>query len=651
MIQIGGLFNPMSYYNRLKIYPQRIRLVFSVQNITLTEENVTVDGGITLTSMMNPDTNLSVGNTVMQEINIRFLNSDVFNNFDWTEEFRADFGYYNGEHNIWMTLGYFKGKKPQKTLLVDTIDFVAYDRMQNFDKLADDFIDSLTFPNTLFGISTALNTYLGISATAGQELEASMDWSFTECPFDKGITCRKILSWIAEACGCNAKITNDGYLKFAWYQDYTSSYTITSNDYYGIDSDEVVVTAYDSIRISSTYDENYPSAIFPVAGTNPYEVIDNPILLSRGGGERSTYANAMVYKFSILGNYTPISLSAIGNFCIESGDIIGVTYLDGNTVALPVFNKTMVWNGFAEDAYECTGNGGMNGMSQTVKEQYETGSVLKKKYTVQSGVDITDEGITISGGKFVKITSGGGMDVDSDNFKLDSRNQVLQAKRWRLHNNGLMYDATIDRLVSEIVAYNFYLAQFTGNTNPFEIGITDVDTGKNSAFAINLRYNSTTDKYEISLDKGTGFGSEDKAFCLGTVFPVERINSNSFEGNGVKNTLTETNAGYVLDARQGKALDDKFDGITFKHASVASTGNSFTIANNSRIAIDVIGAAAGRCGSIIIYAQANGTINYNVLGCDNLTITATTNKLSISGYSCTIYCRVYAGSITKDATT
>ena len=58
------------------------------------------------------------------------------------------------------------------------------------------------------------------------------------------------------------------------------------------------------------------------------------------------------------------------------------------------------------------------------------------KYTIQSGVAITANGVEITGGKYVKIMSGGVFEVDSTNFKVQSQNNLMQTGDWRMTDDG-----------------------------------------------------------------------------------------------------------------------------------------------------------------------------------------------------------------------
>ena len=71
--------------------------------------------------------------------------------------------------------------------------------------------------------------------------------------------------------------------------------------------------------------------------------------------------------------------------------------------------------------------------------------VADNAYEKKSGILITSEGIEILGDKFVniktgctfKVESGGVVDIDSNNFKIDSTNKLMTVENWTLDEYGL----------------------------------------------------------------------------------------------------------------------------------------------------------------------------------------------------------------------
>ena len=179
------------------------RIVFPIQNVTFTGDDISAEGGITLTQIMNPDTDLVMGKAVESQIVIHFLNNGQFTGFNWTEEFRVDFGVEISGSTSWVTVGYFTGKKPERITRAEVIEFTALDRMSKFDTLADDFLSTLTYPKTMTQIYSALCTYIGVTKETGNENSTVMSTSYSASPFTNGITCRALLAYIAEANCCS----------------------------------------------------------------------------------------------------------------------------------------------------------------------------------------------------------------------------------------------------------------------------------------------------------------------------------------------------------------------------------------------------------------------------------------------------------------
>jgi rRNA-processing protein FCF1 len=119
------------------------------------------------------------------------------------------------------------GNKPVQDITSNIVELIAYDKMIRFDRNVDDLLARIAFPCTLSDIYDELCELVVVDKTSGDEIPDVMnrqiananDWEFD--------TCREVLAAIAEATGCYAKITNDGELKFIWFEDHTSDQTLT----------------------------------------------------------------------------------------------------------------------------------------------------------------------------------------------------------------------------------------------------------------------------------------------------------------------------------------------------------------------------------------------------------------------------------------
>ena len=111
------------------------RVTFIMDNIVF-EDAELYQGGIVVSTYMNPDDSMSFGVAYSTEVVVRFLRSDKTENMNFAREFTLEFGVdINGETK-WVTMGHFFGKR---SVLAenDTVELTAYDKMTRFDRDAN----------------------------------------------------------------------------------------------------------------------------------------------------------------------------------------------------------------------------------------------------------------------------------------------------------------------------------------------------------------------------------------------------------------------------------------------------------------------------------------------------------------------------------
>ena len=496
-----------------------VRITFLAQNVVLEDEDIE-SSGITISSVLNGDTNLSIGKAVSKELKIPILNSSKVAGLIWTSNLKVEYGLMLGGSVKWVTVGYFIGTRPERFMTEEVIDFTAMDYMQKFDVLADDWLKTLTYPMTVLQMLKSLCAYCGVGWTSGDELANIKNRSFDSAPIQQsGLLCRDILGVIAEACGCYARINADGNCQLVWFENHTGDYALTGDDEFSpvvvqehtdgrrwIDLEDYTwadlenltwadlggtINQYriDAVNVKFTEDDigvYYPSA----TNGNIYYIVDNPFLMTANQTDVVNYIVPIYTRLNNFNGYLPSNLSAVGCALIESGDVINIE-ANGETVRMPIFVKTMQWNGSLTDTMECTGDPiSMRSIPQGIRERLSEGgryhiykntvdelyselydpstgdvSVLKqiasglgmsanqidlqagKKLLLESGANIEVK----SGGE-LKVESGGDIDinasgsfslqadtfdVESTNFKVDSTNKIFRAGDWILASSGL----------------------------------------------------------------------------------------------------------------------------------------------------------------------------------------------------------------------
>ncbi len=459
--------------------PSHVKITFIGQGIVLEDEDIE-SLGIKVNHFLNGDTDLIFGRAVMANITIPILNSNKIANLNWNGEFKFEIGQeINNNTTEWITIGYFTGSRPDKVNTVNVIEFTANDRMNKFDRLADDWIASLTYPITVQGMFQSLCTHCGVGYVSGNELPNIFARSYSESPFKlEGQSCRDILGQIAEACGCYARITNSGSVKLVWFTDHTADYTLTEDyeyppvetfDVYGKKWKDVASLKWSGLgsdtwgnlagnlsafKINSLYVVDSFANMATIVPTvkrsgNVYTIIDNPFLSYANNTEKTAYITPIYNRLAAFDYYVPMKVACVGCALIEAGDIIEVV-VNGSTINMPIFCIQTVWNGSITDEYETTGqlNRAEVNVENMVKLSESARYVLtmeqirliaQGKYDIQSGVAITPEGITVSGSSYVNIESGGQFNVDSTDFTVNSEDKYIQIGDTVVDANGLRY--------------------------------------------------------------------------------------------------------------------------------------------------------------------------------------------------------------------
>ena len=480
------------YLNAIKSdAPKHVRLNFFSQGIILDDRDINITTGLSVQDILNGETDLTFGKAVMKQMTTTIINSDRVSGLLWTDTFNLDFGVEIDGETKWVTFGVFRGQQPKNVTSVENIPYTAYDLMQLFDIEVDSFWESLVFPTTVGDIFHGMCDFVGLPYNDGDAVPNMLAREFTEAPANmQGYLLRDILAWIAEACGCYAKMNASGEAELVWYRDHTDDVTIVQDDQFRIETadqhmgmvwddfdlftwDEAeqyswdaicgYAEAYsvDSIMVRSMDDQT--DVFYPMKmDGNVYQIVGNPFLDVARKAEISVYIAPLYDRLKEFGGHLPLSLDCTGNWLIESGDVIKVEVTDGVFIDVPVFCRTIRWNGACDDLIEVTGNVVRSkiasGARTKILERNSIRLFAKNScYERQSGITIDPDGITVSGDRFVRIESGGVFDVDSTNFKLFSQSGVMISGPWRFDGVGMSYMKTDEE--SGDTSYEFEISE------------------------------------------------------------------------------------------------------------------------------------------------------------------------------------------------
>lgn len=389
---------------------QDIKITFA-DNTVLGKADVSITGdGVKITDILNGDNDYTFGKAVCKQVEMTLFNVDnKFNNFDFTQEFTLQIGVKVGAAFQYVTVGIFKGERPDK-VRGKLIDFTAYDRMQKFEVSASDFIENMTFPVTLGAVFSSLCAAVGVEPITTTFTNSTKNFTFN--PFSTSdYTAREVLAWIAEAAGCYARINADGKVELSTFT--TNSYKILKTDRFEMSESEFETPVIGKLECYTSYGDQLVTA---GTGTNTYVISDNPFLYIENDTEISAlqpYVNAIFAKASLFPAYSPIAVRAEWYPEIKCGDIITVVNDYDEVKTLPIFSQTIKWNGFGKVEYESTG-----GLVREIEpvQQRELEAIKKSMLrdtdlstSVESYLNTQEGKASITSavkGKFVEVSSG-----------------------------------------------------------------------------------------------------------------------------------------------------------------------------------------------------------------------------------------------------
>lgn len=350
-------------------------------DVTLDNDDFAYENALTMTTIMNPDKSLIFGKAISTEIILRILKSNKLNNVDWEQPIILSLGVAKSGSVYWVDVGKFYGNMQNSVVSSsdNIIEYTGYDYVGTTDKKADDFItyitSNITFPVTVSDLYDALITHLGISGSVANScVNGSID--VTANPFTTDDTYREIFEWFAEVCGGYAVTKGDGTdnVNIISYESIpvAADYTLTPDLYFKFEKGELQIPTVEQVLSIYTvqYSENrgYPSYFTH----NPYTITDNPILLKVSGvippnpfaiSDRETACKNILENILTYGDsdptkpvYYPMKVDTVGNWLIETGDIVEVEDADGNVYPMRIFNRILTINGDCTDYFECTGD-------------------------------------------------------------------------------------------------------------------------------------------------------------------------------------------------------------------------------------------------------------------------------------------------------
>lgn len=338
--------------NRKFVYKTDITLADGT--VLHVDDSQIMQNGVSFSGATSESGVFSIGSMVSSKVTVRLNNMyDDFSVYDFTNATAYVYvGMLLSETTEWLKLGQFNVESP--TTRTSIISLEMLDNLSKTDKV---YVPTVSFPCTRLQLVQDACNQSGIFLNTTN----FYGWNSSVVVFDisSTMTCRQILSYVAQIGCLFGSCDENGYLNFKWYDtssldsfrtnmdggnftDYTSGTTVDGGDFtdyssgdvfdggsftdmddvvfvYSIKSqeintDDVVITG---VKITYQYSDDETKEL--KVGTDGYVIgiSENPLI---NKGNVQAIAN---YIYSIIGGliFRPLTVNALADPRVEPGDI------------------------------------------------------------------------------------------------------------------------------------------------------------------------------------------------------------------------------------------------------------------------------------------------------------------------------------------
>ena len=302
-------------------------------------------------------------------------------------------------------------------------DIVAYDKIYEINNMdVTEWYDSLTFPISLLNFRNSFFNYIGVEQVATTLINDSFIVQETIMP--KTLTGAMVLHAICELNGVFGRMTRDN--KFDYTQlDTTSVYSVTPAMYTSCKFEDYSVRAITKVIIRQEEND-----VGGMAGSGDSVLIVQGNFLAYGSTAEEL-EDVAENILSVVGSitYTPCELSCIGNPCVEIGDLITVSRVDGQTFNTYVLRRTLSNIQAVKDEFYTTGNETrVNDLNSAEDEWIQ---LLGKSNKLTRTVDETVSQVATLGNSVTTLTQTSeylATQVQEINRELDGENLVWEGE-------------------------------------------------------------------------------------------------------------------------------------------------------------------------------------------------------------------------------
>ena len=155
----------------------------------------------------------TIGSAIINKLTLTIDNLDEsYSNYDFTDAvIRPTVGLQLSSTIETLQKGVFIADYPKA--IGSTITITALDNMNKFDTKFSNV--AITFPCTALQLLQAVTLHFQVSLATSTF--TSSDYIIATRPLDDAVTCREVISWIAQIGGNFARVNKQGLLELKWY--------------------------------------------------------------------------------------------------------------------------------------------------------------------------------------------------------------------------------------------------------------------------------------------------------------------------------------------------------------------------------------------------------------------------------------------------
>jgi len=305
-----------AYKTAMKKPVQQFRLTGTVGTVSFTNQNI-LTGSFSITNQCSDESAIRIGQVYIGELNATFINMDI-PRYAWKGAvITASCGLKLADGIFEeVPLGFFTIDEAKWTR--SGIVVKAYDNMAKFDQ---DYMDSQTngqLYDLLMLACKHCNVELALSKEQCEALPNGTEYLSAYIENDIS-TYRDYLSWLAQACACNALMDRDGKLTFKTYGttpvDTISDHNrLTGGSFCDYETTYTGVSIVDSPQKKTTYYHEKPdTGLTYDLGTNPF--------LQYGVNETKQQRCMNILNSLQAVKYVPFSISMLGSPAYDLMDV------------------------------------------------------------------------------------------------------------------------------------------------------------------------------------------------------------------------------------------------------------------------------------------------------------------------------------------